>query len=121
LTLVKTWPGEFGFDRFLREFSDGKRVFSQEDFPENAASLNTLGVGQISVSFGIGRGNLVTTAVRKLESDSIARVKLLAEKQQIQRSQSDLEASEINSKIARLVSKTSQEALLPARATECVF
>jgi len=119
--LVKTWPGEFGFDRFLREFSDGKRVFSQEDFPENAGSLRSLGVGQISVSFGIGRGSLVTTAVRKLESDSIARVKLLAEKQQIQRSQLDLEASEINSKIARLVAKSSQEALLPARSTECVF
>jgi type VI secretion system protein ImpL len=53
LRLVKTYPGTFGFFKFLEDFRSGRRVFRAEDFPEQTAALKRLRISQLTVRYDI--------------------------------------------------------------------
>jgi type VI secretion system protein ImpL len=56
MTLTTRWGGEFGFERFLRDFRDGRKTFVPSDFPDQREALAALGVKKIDVVFKISDG-----------------------------------------------------------------
>lgn len=50
-TLSRTWRGQWGFRDFLRRFRDGREVYTPNDFPDQRATLNRLGVRRIQVNY----------------------------------------------------------------------
>ncbi len=53
LTLMKNYVGVKGFSKFLKEFQDGRHIFSASDFPNQQAQLNNSKVDFIDVNFEI--------------------------------------------------------------------
>lgn len=53
LTLMKNYVGVKGFSKFLKEFQDGRHIFSASDFPNQMAQLNNSKVNFIDVNFEI--------------------------------------------------------------------
>ena len=52
-SLRKEYSGRKGFSRFLADFSDGRRVFTVDEFPENVAKLKNESVKAIDVHYRI--------------------------------------------------------------------
>lgn len=52
-SLRKEYNGRKGFSRFLADFSDGRRVFTVDEFPENVAKLKNESVQAIDVHYRI--------------------------------------------------------------------
>jgi len=52
-SLRKTYPGRKGFSSFLADFRDGRRIFSPDDFPEQASQLKNASVKAIDVNYKI--------------------------------------------------------------------
>ena len=53
LTLMKNYVGVKGFSKFLKEFQDGRHIFSASDFPNQQAQLDNSDVNFIDVNFEI--------------------------------------------------------------------
>ena len=53
LTLMKNYVGVKGFSKFLKEFQDGRHIFSASDFPNQQAQLDNSNVSFIDVNFEI--------------------------------------------------------------------
>lgn len=53
LTLMKNYVGVKGFSKFLKEFQDGRHIFSASDFPNQMAQLKNSNVNFIDVNFEI--------------------------------------------------------------------
>jgi type VI secretion system protein ImpL len=53
VSVTRTWPGPWGFRAFLRDFRDGREVFTPKDFPDKQAILEGLGVERIQVNYKI--------------------------------------------------------------------
>jgi type VI secretion system protein ImpL len=53
LTLMKNYVGVKGFSKFLKEFQDGRHIFSATDFPNQQAQLSNSNVSFIDVNFEI--------------------------------------------------------------------
>jgi type VI secretion system protein ImpL len=53
LTLMKNYVGVKGFSKFLKEFQDGRHIFSATDFPNQQAQLSNSNVDFIDVNFEI--------------------------------------------------------------------
>jgi len=53
VTLRKVYKGRMGFPQFLKDFRDGRRTFSADDFPENKGDLKSMGVTAIEVAYRI--------------------------------------------------------------------
>ncbi|MFO7860477.1 MAG: type VI secretion protein IcmF/TssM N-terminal domain-containing protein [Desulfosalsimonas sp.] len=54
------YPGEMGFARFLRDFRDGVKNFTPEDFPEQSRLLKNWGISSIRVAYQIqGAGPVI--------------------------------------------------------------
>ncbi|GAB5096923.1 type VI secretion protein IcmF/TssM N-terminal domain-containing protein [Caballeronia sp. HLA56] len=51
LTLSKRYRGDAGVVSFLRDFRDGHRLFTPQDFPSSAAALAQRGIDQITVRY----------------------------------------------------------------------
>ncbi|GAB6060158.1 type VI secretion protein IcmF/TssM N-terminal domain-containing protein [Desulfonatronum parangueonense] len=52
-TLSRTWPGEWGFRDFLRDFRAGRKVYTPDDFPQQKSILEGLGVQRIQVNYSM--------------------------------------------------------------------
>lgn len=52
-SLRKTYSGKKGFALFLADFRDGRRIFSPNDFPEQASQLTNAAVKAIDVNYKI--------------------------------------------------------------------
>ncbi|SMP73344.1 type VI secretion system protein ImpL [Desulfonatronum zhilinae] len=50
-TLSQTWPGEWGFRDFLRDFRAGRKVYTPDDFPQQKNILEGLDVRRIQVNY----------------------------------------------------------------------
>lgn len=50
-TLRKSWPGERGFRDFLRQFSNGRQVYTPADFPAQRNIMEGLGVEMIQINY----------------------------------------------------------------------
>jgi type VI secretion system protein ImpL len=75
--LTYRYSGEMGFARFLRDFRDGVRNFTPEDFPEQSRLLKNWGISSIRVAYEI-RGadpviRLLTDVPRKVPETIIAK------------------------------------------------
>jgi hypothetical protein len=57
ITLTRKYTGYCAFGRFLREFRNGKRVFTVHDFKDYRHEFNRLGVHQIIVYYQIRAGH----------------------------------------------------------------
>ncbi len=53
LTLLKNYVGVKGFSKFLKEFQDGRHIFTSADFPNQQAQLENSAVNFIDVNFEI--------------------------------------------------------------------
>jgi len=53
LTLLKNYVGVKGFSKFLKEFQDGRHIFTSSDFPNQQAQLENSAVNFIDVNFEI--------------------------------------------------------------------
>lgn len=53
LTLMKNYVGVKGFSKFLKEFQDGRHIFTATDFPNQQAQLKNSNVNFIDVNFEI--------------------------------------------------------------------
>ena len=51
LVLTKRYPGQMGLVNFVKEFKDGSRVFTPDDFPEYKDKLENLNVKSIAVNY----------------------------------------------------------------------
>jgi type VI secretion system protein ImpL len=58
-TLTRTWPGEWGFRDFLREFREGRKVYSPKDFPRQKEILEGLGVDNIQTTYMIEKAESI--------------------------------------------------------------
>lgn len=52
-SLRKTYSGRKGFALFLSDFRDGRRIFSPDEFPEQASQLRNASVKAIDVNYKI--------------------------------------------------------------------
>jgi len=52
-TLVKSWPGEWGFRDFLQDFRAGRKIYAPDDFPQHKSILEGLGIQRIQVNYTI--------------------------------------------------------------------
>ncbi len=50
-TLTKTYPHYSGFPKFLMDFRNGDKIFTQQDFPLHKMEMDNLGVNFIQVKF----------------------------------------------------------------------
>ena len=53
VSVTRTWPGPWGFRAFLRDFRDGREIYTPKDFPDKQAVLEGLGVQRIQVNYKI--------------------------------------------------------------------
>jgi len=53
LELQVPFKGIFSFPKFLREFVDGKHIFTVDDFPASKSLLQEMGVTEITISYKI--------------------------------------------------------------------
>lgn len=51
--LTKAYDGELGFARFLNDFRDGVHVFTEDEFPQQAAVLRNNGIKEITIQYTI--------------------------------------------------------------------
>lgn len=58
ITLTRKYTGYCAFGRFLREFKNGKRVFTVHDFNDYRHEFNRLGVNQITVFYHFQTGQM---------------------------------------------------------------
>ena len=49
--LIKRYPGTYGFFAFLEDFKDGRHVFRDRDFPEEAMALRAMGIEFIDLHY----------------------------------------------------------------------
>ncbi len=120
LTLVARWSGEFGFDRFLRDFRDGKKTFVPTDFPDQREALVALDIKKIDVVFKISSGAVVQEAVTKYESEAAERSALAAEKLALEQAQAARTEKSLTSQINGLSSK-SEKPVLPSKSVTCTL
>ncbi|MBN1104078.1 MAG: hypothetical protein JXL84_11745, partial [Deltaproteobacteria bacterium] len=66
VTLRKAYKGKMGFPQFLKEFRDGSRTFSVNDFPENKGDLESMGVTSIKVAYRIKGAEPVIRLLRRV-------------------------------------------------------
>lgn len=66
MTLRKKYSGKMGFPQFLQEFRDGTRIFSPEDFPDQADGLKNMGISWIKVSYRIKGGDPVIRLLNRV-------------------------------------------------------
>jgi hypothetical protein len=52
-TLVKSFPGQFGFAHFLRDAVQGNTVYQASDFPQNANNLKAYNITNIQLSYHV--------------------------------------------------------------------
>ncbi len=52
-SLTRTWPGQWGFKNFLRDFRDGREIYEPKDFPAQQTLLEGLGVKRIQVNYSV--------------------------------------------------------------------
>jgi hypothetical protein len=119
LTLSVQWEGEFGFDRFLQDFRDGKKQFTAQDFPEHKAALAALGIKNIEVIFKITGGAAMQKAVAKHESEVAERAALVAEKARLEQAQSARTEQKLANQINALATPPAQKPVLPSKSVTC--
>lgn len=51
VSVIKSWPGQWGFRAFLRDFRDGREIYEPKDFPKEQTLLEGLGVTRIQVGY----------------------------------------------------------------------
>ncbi len=68
-TLSRRYAGNMGFAKFLSDFRFGSRIFSVEDFPDQAANLELLGIKEIIVNYAIDGGNPVIQLLNRRHVD----------------------------------------------------
>jgi type VI secretion system protein ImpL len=66
LTLQRAYKGTMWFAQFLREFRDGSRTFSAEDFPDRKEDLKAKGISWIKVSYRIKGGEPVVRLLTRV-------------------------------------------------------
>lgn len=118
LTLVTRWSGEFGFDRFLRDFRDGKKTFVPADFPDQADALKSLDIKKLDVIFKLTGGAVLQEAVAKHEAEAAERSALTAEKLALEQAQAARTEKSLTSQINGLSSK-SEKPVLPSKSVTC--
>ncbi|MFM7009776.1 MAG: type VI secretion protein IcmF/TssM N-terminal domain-containing protein [Betaproteobacteria bacterium] len=119
LTLSVQWEGEFGFDRFLKDFRDGKKQFTAQDFPEQKAALAALGIKNIEVIFKITGGAAMQKAVAKYESEAAEKAALVAEKARLEQAQSARTEQKLTNQINALSTPPAQTPVLPSKSVTC--
>ncbi len=119
LTLSVQWEGEFGFDRFLQDFRDGKKQFTAQDFPEQKAALAALGIKNIEVIFKIAGGAVMQKAVAKHESEAAEKTALVAEKARLEQAQSARTEQKLTNQINALSTPPAQKPVLPSKSVTC--
>ncbi|PKN30396.1 MAG: hypothetical protein CVU64_03585 [Deltaproteobacteria bacterium HGW-Deltaproteobacteria-21] len=65
MTLRKTYKGKMGFPQFLKEFGDGSRIFTPEDFPDQKDGLKRMSISSITVSYKIKGGDSVIRLLKR--------------------------------------------------------
>lgn len=120
MTLITRWTGEFGFERFLRDFRDGRKSFVPADFPDQREALTTLGIKKIDVVFKISDGAVLQEAVAKYESEAAERSALATEKLALDQAQAARTEKSLTSQISGLSSK-SEKPVLPSKSVTCAL
>ena len=120
LTLVTRWSGEFGFDRFLRDFRDGKKTFVPADFPDQTDALKALDIKKIDVIFKLTDGVVLQEAVAKYEADAAERKALANEKIALEQAQAARTEKSLTSQINGLSAK-SEKPVLPSKSVTCTL
>jgi len=120
MTLTTRWSGEFGFERFLREFRDGKKTFIPSDFPDQNEALVSMGIKKIDVVFKISDGAVLQEAVAKYESEAAERSALAAEKLALEQAQAARTEKSLTSQINGLSLKT-EKPVLPSKSVTCTL
>ena len=67
ITLTKTYSGYCAFGKFLHDFRNGKRTFTEEDFPNYRHDFARLGVNSIEVIYQLDP-NQIAPVVRMLNT-----------------------------------------------------
>lgn len=49
--MTKNYQGLYGFPNFLKDFREGRRTYTPEDFPQAKALLETMGVKKMTVTY----------------------------------------------------------------------
>lgn len=120
MTLTTRWSGEFGFERFLRDFRDGRKTFVPADFPDQREALIALNIKKIDVVFKITDGAVLQEAVAKYESEAAERSALAAEKLALEQAQAERTEKSLASQINGLSSK-SEKPVLPSKSVTCTL
>jgi type VI secretion system protein ImpL len=120
MTLTTRWSGEFGFERFLRDFRDGKKTFIPTDFPDQKEALVSLGIKKIDVVFKISDGAVLQEAVAKYESEAAERSALAAEKLALEQAQAARIEKSLTSQISGLSLKLDKP-VLPSKSVTCTL
>lgn len=100
LTLTRSYPGPFGVTAFLRDFSDGTRTFTPQDFPGSENALVGLGVRQLTVAYSFSGSAAVLLATQKINDFENLQKSTAQEKQRILDAQLDSEQINIVDQIA---------------------
>jgi type VI secretion system protein ImpL len=120
MTLIARWNGAFGFERFLRDFRDGRKSFVPADFPDQREALAALGIKKIDVVFKISDGAVLQEAVAKYESEAAERSALASEKLALEQAQAARTEKSLTSQISGLSSK-SEKPVLPSKSVTCTL
>jgi heme oxygenase len=120
MTLTTRWSGEFGFERFLRDFRDGKKTFIPTDFPDQKEALVSLGIKKIDVVFKISDGAVLQEAVAKYESEVAERSALVAEKLALEQALAARTEKSLTSQINGLSLKLDKP-VLPSKSVTCTL
>lgn len=74
ITMYREYNDTLAFARFLREFQDGKKTFTPDDFPEVREIMLQRNITEITISYNITGGNEVIRLLNKVPDTALSKI-----------------------------------------------